>query len=191
MSKAGLFKVVQIFQNFRTLTPGQTVYVLGPKYDPALTSARMNAEDGDSRICDDSINIHSKTNHYHIMKAIIGRVYLLLGRELEGIETIFNCLSFTSLYLNQNFFKTVLFSHLELSSAPAGNIVGIGGLENYILKSATLSSEWACPPFVESGSASVPILRVAVEPARSTDLARLVHGLHLLNQVLKLMMSLN
>jgi ribosome assembly protein 1 len=56
--------------------------------------------------------------------------------------------------------------HLELSSAPAGNIVGIGGLEDFILKSATLSSEWACPAFVETTAASVPILRVAVEPAR-------------------------
>ena len=55
-----------------------------------------------------------------------------------------------------------------MNSAPAGNIVGIGGLENYILKSATLSSEWACPPFVESVAGSVPILRVAVEPAKST-----------------------
>jgi len=62
------------------------VYVLGPKYDPALTSIRLNDADetDESRICDESINIHSKLNHFHIMKAEIGRVYLLLGRELEG-----------------------------------------------------------------------------------------------------------
>ena len=62
------------------------MYVLGPKYDPALTSIRLNDADetDESRICDESINIHSKLNHFHIMKAKIGRVYLLLGRELEG-----------------------------------------------------------------------------------------------------------
>ena len=87
--------------------PGQTVYVLGPKYDPA----RMSAEDGESRICDESINIHSKTNHFHIMKATIGRVYLLLGRELEGRETIFNRLMFR----NSQFFYLHIIKY-ELSS---------------------------------------------------------------------------
>ena len=75
------------------------------------------------------------------------------------------------------------FCHPELTFAPAGNIVGIGGLEDYILKSATLSTSWSCPPFVETTASSVPILRVAIEPAKSTDLSKLVHGLHLLNQV--------
>ena len=79
--------------------------------------------------------------------------------------------------------SSTIFFILEISCAPAGNIVGIGGLENFILKSATLSTDWACPPFVESSSGSVPILRVAVEPAKSSDLAKLVNGLHLLNQV--------
>ena len=71
--------------SFRTLEPGKSVYVLGPKYDPALTSLRMTAMDSESTICDETVNIHTKNaNHYHIMKATVGRVYLLLGRELEG-----------------------------------------------------------------------------------------------------------
>ena len=88
-----------------------------------------------------------------IMKAKIGNLYLLLGRELE-----------------------------ELQEVKAGNIVGIGGLENYILKSATISSNPACTPFVEITQSAAPILRVAVEPEISSDLGNLVKGLHLLNQ---------
>ena len=88
-----------------------------------------------------------------IMKARIGKLYLLLGRELE-----------------------------ELSEVKSGNIVGIGGLENYILKSATISSNIACTPFVEITQSAAPILRVAVEPDLSSDLNALVSGLHLLNQ---------
>ena len=87
------------------------------------------------------------------MKATISKLYLLLGRELE-----------------------------ELSEVKAGNIVGIGGLENYILKSATISSNVACTPFVEITQSAAPILRVAVEPELSSDLKALVSGLHLLNQ---------
>ena len=70
----------------------------------------------------------------------------------------------------------------ELQEVPAGNVVGIGGLQDFVLKSATLSSDFFCPAFVELSSSAVPILRVAVEPTRSTDMSRLAHGLHLLNQ---------
>lgn len=109
------------------------------------------------------------------MRATIGKVYLLLGRDVEGSVKL-NIKILTSISCTIGFIS-------EISCAPAGNVVGIGGLEDFILKSATLSTDWACPPFVESSSASVPILRVAVEPAKSSDLSKLVHGLHLLNQV--------
>lgn len=71
---------------FRTLRPGQTVFVLGPKYDPSLTVARLAEGNDESRICDENVNIHSKSNQFHIMKAKIGRAYLLLGRDLEGLS---------------------------------------------------------------------------------------------------------
>lgn len=92
-------------------------------------------------------------DNVHVKKASISHLYLLLGRELE-----------------------------ELQEVPAGNIVGIGGLDQSILKSATLSTELSCPPFVEITTSSVPILRVAVEPKLSKDLPALLNGLHLLNQ---------
>lgn len=62
------------------------------------------------------------------------------------------------------------------------NYLGIGGLDDYVLKSATLSSEIFCPSFSEITLMAVPILRVAVEPVKPSDLPQLIKGLKLLNQ---------
>jgi len=132
-----------------TLEPGQSIYVLGPKYDPAVTEGKL--KEGLS-ICEEGQTVREASGSY-IMKATVGSLYMLLGRELEAVDSV-----------------------------PAGNIVGIGGLENYVLKSATLSSDPMCPPFVELVESSVPILRVAVEPVKSADLGALTSGLQLLNQ---------
>lgn len=69
-----------------------------------------------------------------------------------------------------------------LESVPAGNVVGIGGLEEHILKSGTLSSSLACPAFTELSQMVMPIVRVAVEPARPCEMPELIKGLKLLNQ---------
>lgn len=69
-----------------------------------------------------------------------------------------------------------------LESAPAGSVVGIGGLEEHILKSGTLSSCLSCPSFTELSQMVVPIVRVAVEPARPSEMPELIRGLKLLNQ---------
>ena len=89
----------------------------------------------------------------HATRATIGNLYLLLGRDLEPVDRV-----------------------------PAGNVVGISGLSSSVLKSATLSSSPWCPAFLPVVQCSVPILRVALEPALSSDLARLESGLQLLNQ---------
>lgn len=52
----------------------------------------------------------------------------------------------------------------------------MGGLEDHILKTATLSSTIACPAFSEIQFAAVPILRVAVEPTYPSQLPQLVKG---------------
>ncbi|XP_052752232.1 elongation factor-like GTPase 1 isoform X2 [Galleria mellonella] len=89
----------------------------------------------------------------HITCAEIKSLYILMGRDLESID-----------------------------EAIAGNIIGIGGLEEHVLKTATLSSTIACPAFSELQYAAVPILRVAVEPTVPSQLQQLVKGLKLLNQ---------
>lgn len=94
-----------------------------------------------------------KNSKSHVFKTKLRSLYLLLGRDLEPLDRV-----------------------------PCGNVVGIGGLEDFILKSGTLSSEPACPAFVEVTQSAVPILRVAIEPAKSSDMQKVVQGLHLLNQ---------
>ncbi|RWS09586.1 elongation factor Tu GTP-binding domain-containing protein 1-like protein [Dinothrombium tinctorium] len=89
----------------------------------------------------------------HITVATIGNVYSLMGRDLELCEEV-----------------------------TAGNILGIGGLHDHIVKSATLSSTIYCPPFVDLHVISQPILRVAVEPQNPADILSLKKGLKLLNQ---------
>ena len=61
-------------------------------------------------------------------------------------------------------------------------MLGINGCADYILKSATLSSTLACPPFTPIPLEAKPIVRVAVEPKQPSQLHRLVGGMKLLNQ---------
>ena len=83
----------------------------------------------------------------------VRNLYLLMGRELES-----------------------------LSSVPAGNVLGIGGLQNCILKSATISSTLACPSFTALPYDVRPIVRVAVEPLHPGNMSALHRGMCLLNQ---------
>lgn len=70
----------------------------------------------------------------------------------------------------------------ELDEAPAGNIIGIKGLQNHVLKTATLSNNAYCPSFYDLTIMATPIFRVAVEPKNIADLSKLKKGLKLLNQ---------
>ncbi|KAG5679326.1 hypothetical protein PVAND_008899 [Polypedilum vanderplanki] len=84
----------------------------------------------------------------------IKRIYLMMGRNFEPIE-----------------------------EAHAGMIIGIWGLQKYVIKTGTLSSSKDCPPFVGLDILAPPVVRVAVEPANIDEMPKLVKGLKLLNQV--------
>ncbi|XP_014251313.1 elongation factor-like GTPase 1 [Cimex lectularius] len=101
----------------------------------------------------ENLTLKDLKSGHHATKVKINDIYLMMGRELETID-----------------------------EAPAGNVVGIGGLEDHILKSATLSSVIYCPSFSELNIMAVPILRIAVEPKKHSDLPALIKGLKLLNQ---------
>lgn len=92
-----------------TLKVDQDVYVLGPKYDPLIPEL-------------------------YCTKVSIERLFIMMGRDLEEIQSI-----------------------------GAGNVFAIGGLENAILKSGTLSSTKECPSLGRLAKESIPILRVALE----------------------------
>ncbi|XP_010212306.1 PREDICTED: elongation factor Tu GTP-binding domain-containing protein 1 [Tinamus guttatus] len=89
----------------------------------------------------------------HMTCCTLENLYLLMGRELEDLEEV-----------------------------PAGNVLGIGGLQDFVLKSATLSTSPACPPFTPLNFEATPIVRVAVEPKHPSDMPQLVRGMKLLNQ---------
>lgn len=71
---------------------------------------------------------------------------------------------------------------IVIDEAPAGNIVGIGGLDGKILKSGTLvSSKVYGPNLAATNVAAPPILRVAIEPVNPIHIPQVEHGLELLN----------
>lgn len=116
-----------------TLTVGDVVYVLPPKFTPARPNAQPLPK-----------------------KVTVSALYLLMGRSLE-----------------------------LLNSVPAGNVVGIAGLEGAILKSGTICSQLNGAPNLSSTSSistNAPIVRVALEPALPGDLEKMITGLKLLEQ---------
>ncbi|CAL9702190.1 unnamed protein product [Knipowitschia caucasica] len=125
--------------------PGQKVFVLGPKYDPARSLSTL--PEGCSALSSFVPEIP------HLSLCTLGGLYLLMGRELEQLEEV-----------------------------PSGNVLGIGGLEEFVLKSATLSTSPACPPFTPLNFEATPIVRVAIEPKHPSEMPKLVRGMRLLNQ---------
>ncbi|KNC99015.1 small GTP-binding protein domain [Spizellomyces punctatus DAOM BR117] len=89
----------------------------------------------------------------HRSAVTIEKLYLMMGRELQ-----------------------------ELKEVPAGNVFGIGGLGQHVLKSATLSSTAECPSFGGVRADAAPIVRVALEPREPNQMGQLIDGLRLLNQ---------
>uniref|UniRef100_A0A8C5P1W0 Elongation factor-like GTPase 1 n=1 Tax=Jaculus jaculus TaxID=51337 RepID=A0A8C5P1W0_JACJA len=89
----------------------------------------------------------------HMASCTLENLYLLMGKELE-----------------------------ELEEVPPGNVLGIGGLQDFVLKSATLCSVPSCPPFIPLNFEATPIVRVAVEPKHPSEMPQLVKGMKLLNQ---------
>lgn len=128
-----------------TVRQGDEFYVLGPKYDPAARTS-----EGDINADHTLLDLGSKQ---HVTKTKLGRLFVLMGRELESIDCV-----------------------------PAGNVVGIADLDEHVLKSATLSTSLFCPPFVDLHVPAPPILKVAIEPQNPNEMAQLVKGLKLLDQ---------
>ncbi|CAI9717329.1 elongation factor-like GTPase 1 isoform X1 [Octopus vulgaris] len=99
------------------------------------------------------LTVNELSSGQHIMSFIVQDLYLFMGRELEIMDEV-----------------------------PAGNVLGIGNLEEYVLKTATLCETIACPAFTEMHFEAAPIVRVAIEPQNICDMPNLVKGLRLLNQ---------
>ena len=107
----------------------------------------------ETTLCLPPVSSSSSSLPPHTSLFTVPDLYLLMGREVVAVDAV----------------------------AP-GNIVGIAGLEQQVLKSATLSSTLACPAFTEMGFMAFPIVRVAIEPVHASDMPALTQGMRLLNQ---------
>ncbi|GLC55413.1 hypothetical protein PLESTB_000984700 [Pleodorina starrii] len=108
--------------------PGSRVHVLSGAYNPAAPTCQRQS-------------------------AVLGPVYMMMGRALERVEQV-----------------------------PAGSVLAIAGLDTAVLKSATLTSTPACRPLAPLMFQAAAIVMVAVEPAHPSDLPALMRGLQLLNR---------
>ena len=89
----------------------------------------------------------------HVTLVTVSNLYVLMGRSVEEVDRV-----------------------------GAGNVVGIGGLEGVVLKSATLSNSFACPAFRPMAFAATAIVEVAIDPYHPGDMQTLRQGMELLNQ---------
>lgn len=147
-----------------TLHRGQELYILQPRYDPRTvivndhqqqsTSEESEAivDDGSTHVIDGD-GIGGEGGVKYAVKMAVSDLYILMGRGVMAVESV-----------------------------PAGNVLGIAGLNGHILKSATISSTLACPSFRPMSFMAAPILRVAIEPFHASDMTALSCGMKLLNQ---------
>jgi elongation factor 2 len=65
----------------------------------------------------------------------------------------------------------------QLADAPCGNIIGLVGIDAYLLKSGTITTHPEAYNFVDMKYSVSPVVRVAVEVANASDLPKLMEGL--------------
>jgi len=70
----------------------------------------------------------------------------------------------------------------QVSNVPAGNMVGLVGVDQYLLKSGTISTSEDTHPFKTMKFSVATVVRIAVEPKQAQDLPKVVEGLKRLSK---------
>jgi len=65
----------------------------------------------------------------------------------------------------------------QMPDCPCGNIIGLVGVDAYLLKAGTIASHEDAHPFVTMKYSVSPVVRVAVECCNASDLPKLMEGL--------------
>lgn len=65
----------------------------------------------------------------------------------------------------------------NISSVPAGNTCAIVGIDNYLMKTGTIASHPDSHTIKSMKYSVSPVVRVAVQPKNSADVAKLINGL--------------
>lgn len=82
-----------------------------------------------------------------------------------------------------NHLYTFMGMHLEICERLfAGSVGGIGGLDSYLYKIGTISTSAECPSFAVLSNKSKPIVKVAIEAEKLSDMDKLAVGLKKLNR---------
>eukprot|EP00494_Astrolonche_serrata_P004369 UN04381 len=70
----------------------------------------------------------------------------------------------------------------QLTDCPSGNMCGLVGIDQYLLKSGTITTDENAAPFNTMKFSVSAVVRVAVEPCNTQDLPKLVEGLKRLSK---------
>merc|ERR1719410_1575030 len=70
----------------------------------------------------------------------------------------------------------------QISDCPAGNMIGLVGIDQFLLKSGTIATNEDTHPFNTMQFSVAAVVRVAVEPKTAQDLPKLVEGLKRLSK---------
>lgn len=84
------------------------------------------------------------------------------------------------LYENKKVQRTMLMvgrSNEPISDCPCGNVIGLVGIDQYLLKAGTITDANDARPFHCMKFSVAPVVRVAVEVKNNSDLPKLVEGL--------------
>jgi elongation factor 2 len=65
----------------------------------------------------------------------------------------------------------------QLADCPCGNIIGLVGVDTYLLKTGTITTDEHAHNFHTMKYSVSPVVRVAVEPKNASDLPKLMEGL--------------
>merc|ERR1712176_760678 len=70
----------------------------------------------------------------------------------------------------------------QIADCPAGNMIGLVGIDQFLLKSGTIATNEETHPFNTMQFSVAAVVRVAVEPKSAQDLPKLVEGLKRLSK---------
>ena len=140
-----------------TLKVGQELYVLKPRYDPGK-------------------HFKEKEDSDQFFKCKIKKLFLLMGREVEPIDQIYEGGVFA---ISMDSDDSDDDDEVLVNSNNLPSNLGFHGI-----KSATLSNSLWCPSFdLRPNQTEVaPIVRVALQPSELSSFSRLLEGLKLLCQ---------
>lgn len=154
----------------------------GPLDDACASSIRRCDPDGPL------VMFVSKMVPTHDLKRFIafGRVFsgtLRAGMKVRILGPEYKHGSTVDLAVNKGVQKVVLMlarNQESIDACPAGNIVGIFGIDKDLVKTGTVTNHPECWPVPSMKFSVSPVVRVAVEPKNPQDLPKLVDALRLL-----------